>query len=246
MKAALQISLLFLLVVQCVSWSMPPSDPIPDPKSTLPRRQALLWISGGLVSTAQPANAFENKISNKYDDRPKRRGPQPKDLGVAIRQSLDQEEYVGLKGCGPAPNCFSSTIPDDPDHSVPAFIWPKDKDQEAAFLQLEQVLKKYTPGQNGVDGGGFEIRTVDAKKGYIYVQYEALKNGYIDDVEFAVIPGTPERSVQVRSSSRIGYLDFGVNGKRLNFIANALRAEGWEAEGVDYKTHPLYTEENRL
>lgn len=197
------------------------------------------------MTATLPANAFENKISSKYDDRPKRRGPQPKDLGVlTTRQSLEQDEYTGLKACGPAPNCFSSTIPDDPDHSIPAFVWPKDQDQEAAFRQLEQVLKQYTPGQKGVDGGGFQIKTVDV--GYIYVQYEALKNGYIDDVEFAIIPGFPERAVQVRSSSRIGYLDYGVNGKRLNCIAEALRSQGWEAEGVDYKTHPLYTEENRL
>lgn len=237
------LSLLCLLVSHCLGWTMPPSDPTTG--KSVPRRQALFWISG-VVSTVLPANAFENKISNKYDDRPKQRGSKPKDLGVATRKSFEQDEYVGLKTCGPAPNCFSSTIPDDPDHSIPAFVWPKGKDQEAAFLQLEQVLKKYSPGQNGVDGGGFEIKTVDAQKGYIYVQYEALKNGYIDDVEFAVIPGYADRSVQVRSSSRIGYLDFGVNGKRLNYIANALRAEGWEAEGVEYKTHPLYTEENRL
>jgi len=29
-----------------------------------------------VVATSQSANAFDNKISNKYDDRPKRKGPQ--------------------------------------------------------------------------------------------------------------------------------------------------------------------------
>jgi hypothetical protein len=30
-------------------------------------------------------------------------------------------------------------------------------------------------------------QTFDATKGYLYVQFQALKNGYIDDVEFAIV-----------------------------------------------------------
>jgi uncharacterized protein (DUF1499 family) len=205
-----------------------------------------LWTSCA-VATA-PARAFDNKISSAYDDRPKRRGPKPVDLGVQTRQSFSgyEDDYLGLKGCGPGPDCFSSTLVDDADHVIPAWIWPSGYDQDRAFDDLEAVLKAYPPGQNGVDGGGFQIQTVDRKTGYAYVQYEALKNGYIDDVEFAVIPGYPERSLQVRSSSRVGYLDYGVNAKRLNWIAGALRAKGWTAEGVNYSTHRFYAEENQI
>ena len=80
----------------------------------------------------------------------------------------------------------------------------------------------------------------------MYVQFESLKNGYIDDVEFAYIKGGigGERAIQVRSSSRVGYLDFGVNAKRLNYIAKALRAEGWDAPDVDPLTHPDYVTQN--
>ena len=52
----------------------------------------------------------------------------------------------------------------------------------------------------------------------------ALKYGFIDDVEFAL--DDSESVVQVRSASREGYLDFGVNGKRLNWISAKLRAKG--------------------
>ena len=205
--------------------------------------------ASSLFPQDNPVLAFDNKISNKYDDRPKRRGPQPKDLGIGKRMTLDGEEYVGLKSCGAAPNCFSSTITldDDPDHSIPSWKWPSSiESQEVAFDELYQVLKSYQPGQDGVDGGGFEIKTYDPAKGYVYVVYEALKNGYYDDVEFAVLPNAAgsDREIQVRSSSRIGYLDFGVNGKRLNYIAKALRAKGWDAVGVDYKTHEFYAFEN--
>jgi len=39
-------------------------------------------------------------------------------------------------------------------------------------------------------------------------------------------------SVGVKSASRVGDSDLGVNAKRLNFIAAALRAKGWDAANV--------------
>ena len=217
------------------------------------RRSCFGVIASSLSVALLPdpqARAFDNKISNKYDDRPKRRGPKPKDLGLSPRTSMSGDAYVGLKECGAAPNCFSSTMikDDDPDHWIPAWIWPESfgNDKSKAFQDLYEVLKSYPPGQNNVDGGGFQFQTVDTKDGYIYVVYEALKNGYYDDVEFAYLDGTGDRTVQVRSSSRIGYLDFGVNAKRLNWIAKQLRTRGWTAEGVDFNTHQGYADENGL
>ena len=195
-----------------------------------------------------PSNAFDNKVSNSYDDRPNRRGPQPKDLGVSKRKDMVGEEYLGLKNCGPAPNCFCSTddVEDDPDHSIPSWTFPKDLTNEQAFEQLEEVIRKYKPGQGNIDGGGFKIVTADAKKGYIYAQFEALKNGYIDDLEMAYISKLGDNSVQVRSSSRVGYLDFGVNSKRVNYIAKMMRDLGWNAPGVEYNTHKGYYSENQV
>ena len=69
--------------------------------------------------------------------------------------------------------------------------------------------------------------------------------GYYDDVEFVALGGA-DGAVQVRSSSRIGYLDFGVNAKRLNWIAKQLRNKGWDAEGVNLETHQFYKFENEL
>lgn len=222
----------------------------------LGRRQALAFAFGLSATAMLPSvtNAFDNRISNKYDDQPKRRGPMPKDLGIADRTStsvdgMDDADYVGLKGCTAAPNCFSSSLPSsiDPSHSIPPFVWPAGQNQEQAFQTLNEVIMAYPPGQNGVDGGGFQVQKLDASKtGYMYVQFESLKRGYIDDVEFAVVPGTGERTVQVRSSSRVGYLDFGVNAKRLNWIAQTLRSKGWDAVGVDLDTHRGYAIENQL
>ena len=43
---------------------------------------------------------------------------------------------------------------------------------------------------NCVSRGGFQIQTLNAEKGYVYVQFESLKRGYIDDVEFLVTLAT--------------------------------------------------------
>jgi uncharacterized protein (DUF1499 family) len=165
---------------------------------------SLNTIATVTTTTLEPANAFENKISTKYDDRPKRRGTKPKDLGVAIRYDLGGQEYTGLKPCGPAPNCFVSTdnINDDPDHVIPSWKWPSSKDAAQAWDELVDVISKYQPGQSNVDGGGFQIVTNDPQNKYLYVQFESLKNRYIDDFEAWVSPSLS--TVEVRSSSRLG------------------------------------------
>lgn len=207
--------------------------------------QSLMTASIVVLPTTS-AVAFDNRINDNYNDRPKQRGSMANDLGVRKRKDNFGEPYVGLKPCGPGPNCFCSTDPnneDDPEHYIPGWKWPSSvTSEEDAFKQLEAVLSEYQPGQGNVDGGGFKIIT--SKPGYIYVQFESLKNGYIDDVEFATVEGM--NGIQVRSSSRLGFLDFGVNAKRLNYIADALRRKGWDAEGVDFKTHPEYVALNRL
>ena len=48
---------------------------------------------------------------------------------------------------------------------------------------------------------------------------------FVDDLEVLV----GDSSVSVKSASRIGDSDFGVNAKRLQYLAAALKAQGWEA-----------------
>ena len=45
----------------------------------------------------------------------------------------------------------------------------------------------------------------------------------------------PCAQVAARSSSRVGDSDFGVNAKRVNYIAKGLREKGWTAAGVAAK-----------
>jgi len=95
-------------------------------------------------------------------------------------------------------------------------------------------VKAYKPGHGFIDGGGFQV--IKETDSYLYVQFEALKKGYIDDVEFAMGNGL----VMVRSSSRVGQTDFGVNAARLNYIAAGLREQGWTIDEITPKTHSDY------
>ena len=78
--------------------------------------------------------------------------------------------------------------------------------------QVSSALAGYTPGAKPggllIDGGGFQMVEDGTKtSGYFRAMYESLKNGYIDDLE--VLVAADGKSAQVRSSSRVGFLDFG-------------------------------------
>jgi len=203
-------------------------------------------FAGGL--SARPAAAFDNAVPDyaNYKDKPKRPGTPPKDLGVTKRMvkgedPLDDVVFQGVRGCDGKPNCFSTTgdfnLEDRILTGVDTLIkpWKPPSSDKAPFKTLVEAIKAYPPGQGFVDGGGFKV--VKETDNYIYVQYEALKKGYVDDAEWLM---GKDGLVTVRSASRVGSTDFGVNGKRLNYIATGLRAKGWEIDEISPKSHPDY------
>ena len=211
------------------------------------RRDALL----GLVSTvAAPAWAFDNAIpeSAKYAERKKRRGDPPKEIGVGPRTVLgeddDEVSVVGLKPCDGKPHCFSTTgdleVEQRLRRGVDSLIapWKPPADETRPLEAVAAALAKYEPGQGGVDGGGFKV--VEASAKYVYAQFESLKTGFYDDVEFAAGAGAQAGLVLVRSSSRVGFTDFGVNAARLNYLAARLREQGWTIAEITSKGYPDY------
>lgn len=55
---------------------------------------------------------------------------------------------------------------------------------------------------------------------------------FVDDVWVQVDPTTS--SVQIRSSSRVGDSDLGVNQKRLQYFTKALSSKGWDVPEPTY------------
>jgi uncharacterized protein (DUF1499 family) len=55
---------------------------------------------------------------------------------------------------------------------------------------------------------------VESRADYVYAEFSSRWLGYVDDVEFWFEPA----QIQVRSASRLGYRDFGVNRRRIEMI----------------------------
>lgn len=101
------------------------------------------------------------------------------------------------------PNCVSSTVDKTDKHYIeplgtagkPAETWKK----------LQDVIKR---------AAGATV--VSARDDYLYVEYKSAGLGFVDDVEFAL----DEKAgvIQVRSASRLGIRDFGVNRARIEAI----------------------------
>jgi len=56
---------------------------------------------------------------------------------------------------------------------------------------------------------------------YLYVEFKSKLMGYVDDVEF--YKDDANNAVQVRSASRLGKSDLGVNRKRVEEIRSKLK-----------------------
>lgn len=78
-------------------------------------------------------------------------------------------------------------------------------DGPAAMARLKSLLEAM-PG----------ARVVTASPDYIYAQFTTRWLKFVDDVEFCLLPG--ERVIHVRSASRVGRRDFGVNRQRIEAI----------------------------
>ena len=185
------------------------------------RRLTAAGLLSTVVAGLRPAVAFDNGVPEMelYSNASKYPGTQPA-LGLQAGR---------LARCDYEPHCFSTS--GDESHLLK--LW-KAKPGIDAMGELLETIEAYPPGQAKIDRGGFSIIT--ARADYLYVQFESLKKGFIDDVEFAV----KEDEVQVRSSSRLGYLDLGVNAKRLNWISAKLRAKGWTAPKITEADYPAY------
>lgn len=211
-----------------------PTSPSPQDGSSIQptlisRRLAVSGLLSAFVTWVSSASAFDNGIPEMAEYRKKAR-----DRGWSTYPGT--EPALGLQGngklasCGFEPHCFSTS--GDADRLLKLWRPPAGSN---AMGELLEVVKSYPPFQARIDGGGFKIITADTN--YLYVQFESLRKGFIDDVEFAV---NRNGSVQVRSSSRLGFLDLGVNAKRLNWISANLRDKGWTAPAIIEEDYPDY------
>ena len=135
------------------------------------------------------------------------RGRMPDDLGLRDGR---------LKRPSSTPNSVSSQADLWPDHPqrddarIAAFA-PVKGDGAATLAALRTLLQRW-PGAT----------VVTDRPDYLYVQFQTRVLKFVDDAEFWLDPQT--QLVHVRSASRIGRKDFGVNRERVEAIRAALTA----------------------
>jgi uncharacterized protein (DUF1499 family) len=99
--------------------------------------------------------------------------------------------------CRTTPNCVSSQAdPADAEHYIAPIAFG------GTMMELRRAVES------------MERASVVREEGnYLYAEYKSKLMGYVDDVEFLL--DDKARLVHVRSASRLGRKDFGVNRKRI-------------------------------
>ncbi|NET57558.1 MAG: DUF1499 domain-containing protein [Symploca sp. SIO2E6] len=129
------------------------------------------------------------------------RGTAPQDLG--INQGL-------LKSCPASPNCVVSQNGDDT-HSIEPITYQTDRvTAKKVLLKVLSVVPRTT--------------IVEETENYIRTESSSSLLGFVDDGEF-YFP-EDEKVIHIRSASRLGESDLGVNRRRLEQIRLALQDLG--------------------
>lgn len=110
-----------------------------------------------------------------------------------------------LKPAPSSPNCVSSQATTEY-HQIAPLAYTGDG--QAAFVRLKNIVS-----------GMQTAVVIESKPGYLYAEYTSKLLGFVDDVEFYL----DEKAgvIQVRSASRLGHKDFGVNRARIEAVRAA-------------------------
>jgi uncharacterized protein (DUF1499 family) len=122
-------------------------------------------------------------------------GTRPTNLGVRDGK---------LAACPSSPNCVSSQAGQG-SHAIAPLSFSGDG--AAAMKKLEAVVRAMP-----------RTEVMVSKPDYLYAEFSTPLLGFVDDVEFFC----DGEVIHVRSASRLGYSDLGVNRKRVNMIREAL------------------------
>ena len=125
-------------------------------------------------------------------------GERPKDLGVNDGQ---------LKSCPESPNCISSFAQDD-EHKINPLIFS---------AEPKEVMQRVRNIVNTMD----RTTVVKESENYLHVEFTSFVFRFVDDVEFYLDAKTG--TLHVRSASRLGKSDLGVNRERIESIFTQLK-----------------------
>ncbi|NJK53148.1 MAG: DUF1499 domain-containing protein [Leptolyngbyaceae cyanobacterium SU_3_3] len=125
-------------------------------------------------------------------------GPRPTNLGL---------QNGSLADCPSTPNCVNSQTTDQP-HGIAPLRYTSTP--EEAFANLKQTIQAQP-----------RTKIVGESENYLYAESTSQLMGFVDDVEFYLDKNAGV--IQVRSASRLGESDLGVNRQRIESIRTALK-----------------------
>ena len=126
-------------------------------------------------------------------------GQRPENIGIHNNQ---------LTECPGKPNCVSSQDENE-NHFLQVFSYQGEK--KAVFKKLKELI-------TSLDG----MTLITENDNYLHFECKSTFMGFVDDLEFYF---SKEKVIQVRSASRIGYSDFGVNRKRVEKLRELFAAK---------------------
>ena len=125
-------------------------------------------------------------------------GKRPDNLGVRDHK---------LSPCPNTPNCVSSQS-SEAEHSIEPLLYNSTPAEAMAALKTAlQSLKK--------------TQIITENKNYLYAEFTSAIMGFVDDVEFYL--DEDAKVIHVRSASRLGKSDLGVNRKRIESLRTKLK-----------------------
>jgi uncharacterized protein (DUF1499 family) len=132
-------------------------------------------------------------------------------LLMVLTSSEAAKMNVKLSPCPTSPNCVSSQAPSDSSHFIAPFTIKTSSSE--AWAAIKNVLKN-------------QSRTVISKEtdNVIDAEMTSLVFRFVDDVQ--ILLNKAARLIHIRSASRTGHSDLGVNRKRVEQIRTQLQQAG--------------------
>lgn len=151
-------------------------------------------LSAPLTRTASTFTASTSIVAMAKKSLFSFSGSRPANLGITDGK---------LAVCPGSPNCVSSQAPEtDTEHWIAPLTYRSSPSE--AMTTLKSVIQ-----------GMERTEIVTEGDNYLYVEFTTPLMGFVDDVEFYV---EPNGVIQVRSASRLGQSDLGLNRKRVEAI----------------------------
>lgn len=116
-----------------------------------------------------------------------------------------------LKTCPNRPNCVCSQIPDNNSNYIRPLTIADNSDKGFEILAAIKEIIEETGGEITVQNDR-----------YLHALYRSPVFRFTDDIEFRL--DLENGCIHVRSASRLGYYDFGVNRKRVEMIRSLLNS----------------------